>query len=296
MSQEDSVQQFLESAHATEIDFNSNQESKYPFRVKFNNHWFLGSEVWKHQGQIDEYGESIETFYGYQFYGKEGYAFLFPEKNGLHKVGDITIAEKENKKYLISLDSCTIDEFWFHELQNNYKTVYNYYEQDFEVYFCSMIRRGEKWALGLIHEGNMLQLSPFDLKKNAAVDSVLKGNDSREYTYIEHLDIEAELISIEHAINTDKLLSDRPNVSQVIAHDNIYEVWENNLVGFYNDDLTKNQPIEYDDIEVVNLDYMNAIALQKNGKWSFYNISDATLLFESQAATINELIDLWLDQ
>ena len=159
MSQEDSIQQFLESAHATEIDFNSNHESKYPFRVKVNNHWSLGSEVWKYQDQINEYGESIETFYGYQFYGKEDYAFLFPEKNGLHKVGPITIAEKENKKYLISLDGLTIDEFWFHELQNNYKTVDDYFKQDVEVYFYSMIRRVEKWALGLIHEGNMLQLS-----------------------------------------------------------------------------------------------------------------------------------------
>lgn len=85
-------------------------------------------------------------------------------------------------------------------------------------------------------------------------------------------------------------------MSNVIPHEEIYEIWKNNLVGFYNSDLTKNQPIEFEGLEMVNLDYMSAIALKKNGYWSFYNTEDATLLFESKAETVKELINLWLDR
>jgi hypothetical protein len=41
---------------------------------------------------------------------------------------------------------------------------------------------------------------------------------------------------------------------------------------------------------------MDAVALKKNGQWSFFNPETSKLLFDKKADTINLLIDLWLNR
>lgn len=283
----DSINRFLSSVNAAEIDFNSNKKCAYVLRIRIDNNWTLATEVWNEdEDHFDDNGNPIQLFYGYKFYGKEGYSFLFPDEDE-----NFTIAGKQNKKYIVSLPQCNIDHFWFDEIQNIYKTS-NVHDENYKIYYCSKIRRGESWALGIINDGTIMQLSSFEHDENFLIDSILVGMNILQYS----TDFDIELINIDCAKKTNQLFMDLPNLSQVIQHDEIYEVWKNNLAGFYNNDLTKHQSIEFEEIEVVNLDYMTAIALKKNGKWSFYNAEDATLLFDSQAETLKELINLWLDR
>ena len=291
MSHKDSINQFLGSFDATEIDFNSNKQSEYPFRIKKNNNWILASEVWNEdEDHFDDMGYPIQVFYGYKFYGKEGYSILFPDKGNY-----LTIAEKENKKYLFSIYECKIDQFWFDEIKSVYKISHNgsmfaLFDDTtgYEYYYCSKIRRGDNWAIGVI-DNKILQLSSFEYNEHCNLDSIIPNYDILDE--FEHLVIDLNL-----AKKTNKLFVENPSIMRVIPHEGIFEVWKNDFVGFYSIDLAKKQPMEYEELKVVNLDYMNAIALKKNSSWSFYDPEDASLLFENQAKTIEELIILWLNR
>lgn len=98
--------------------------------------------------------------------------------------------------------------------------------------------------------------------------------------------------------NTSNLVLPK-SVNKIILNNinlKILEVWKDNLVGFYNADMTKKQPCEYEALEIINLDYMDAIALKKNEEWSLYDPENCKKLFNESAKTTNELIELWFNR
>lgn len=74
----------------------------------------------------------------------------------------------------------------------------------------------------------------------------------------------------------------------------VYEVWNQQKVGFYNEDFKSIKPTQYDDFRYVNLDHTYACALKKDDYWQLFEAFDGKLLVEGKAKNIDALIELWL--
>ena len=80
---------------------------------------------------------------------------------------------------------------------------------------------------------------------------------------------------------------------KIIKHRNVFEVWKNDKVGYYNGDYKLVFEPRFEDFEYVHLDYTYGCALKTNGKWELYDVYEPVKLVEGSAATIGELIELW---
>jgi len=76
----------------------------------------------------------------------------------------------------------------------------------------------------------------------------------------------------------------------------VYEVWNQQKVGYYNSDFDLIFEPQFDDFEYVHLDYTHGCALKKNGKWELYDAYEPKKLIEGSATSIDKLIELWLDR
>ncbi|KAB1065559.1 hypothetical protein [Salibacter halophilus] len=88
-------------------------------------------------------------------------------------------------------------------------------------------------------------------------------------------------------------------ISHEFGESKVLEVWCGSQVGYYiykDSDFKKLQPCEFDDFEYLSLDYTDGCALRKNGKWGLYKADASEKIIDSEAETIEELIDLWLDR
>lgn len=280
---EDSLNNFLSAINATKIELNPFSESKYSIRVQIDNNWLLGSEIWEYDDNLDDTGMPLEVFVGYKFHGVKKHSFEFPFEKDSH-----TIAEKGNKKYIINLYNCSIDTFWFEQIENIYKESNDGISN--KLYYVSKVRRGLNWSFGFIHNGTFLQLTSFKHNEDSLTSSILK-----KFHFLEE-NFDIELIDLGIAIKTNKLFNQIPNAHKIVPHDDIFEVWNGNDVGFYNNDLTNNQSIEFEDLKIINLDYLSVVALKKDGFWSFYNTKNTELIFDKKAKTIEELTKLWLNR
>lgn len=89
-----------------------------------------------------------------------------------------------------------------------------------------------------------------------------------------------------------------PGEFRVIPHeeDQVPEVWQSDLVGLWNSDVTSVVACEYDAYSRVPLDYFNGCAFQKDGEWQLFDCQSGELLIPQSASTIDELQSHWLNR
>ncbi|MEX0995671.1 MAG: hypothetical protein WDZ45_01325 [Flavobacteriaceae bacterium] len=76
----------------------------------------------------------------------------------------------------------------------------------------------------------------------------------------------------------------------------VYEVWNNNRVGYYNEDFQEVLTPEFEDFNYFHLDYTKGCALYAEEFWQLYDCNDGKLLVEGKAKTLEELQELWLNR
>lgn len=76
----------------------------------------------------------------------------------------------------------------------------------------------------------------------------------------------------------------------------VYEVWNNNKVGYYNEDFQEVLAPEFEDFNYFHLDYTKGCALYAEGFWQLYECQDGELLVKGKAKTLEELQELWLNR
>ena len=76
----------------------------------------------------------------------------------------------------------------------------------------------------------------------------------------------------------------------LIVHwkDGYVNITENNSRVYYHDN--------YDDFEIINLDYMWGVALKSENKWALYSIEESKKLIEQSANTTEQLMEYWLNR
>lgn len=84
-------------------------------------------------------------------------------------------------------------------------------------------------------------------------------------------------------------------VDKIETNQNIILVEKDNKLGFYNKELTASLPCEYDEIEVIFLDYTYGCALKKDHQWELYDYKSAEKLVASSAGSIDELLEMLFD-
>lgn len=75
----------------------------------------------------------------------------------------------------------------------------------------------------------------------------------------------------------------------------ITATWLNGRVGYYSDTELVKQT-EYDDLEIIHIDYDYAVGLKKDDSWQMYDADTGDLLFDGKASTPDELLDKWLNR
>lgn len=301
---------FLKNQKATEIEFNPNPNSSYPFRVKNNKgNWTL-----------------FHLYYGTSFMNKESsrYSFEFPTKyqEGMY----FTWATKENKTYWVDLENQEVEtKVGFEEVRISMKkdTIFldSGREDIFEVIDKITVRNGDKW--GLIEgseygkpafyvswdflyntpeevpkptgfQSHQLQMME-DIRKKHKVDKIT-ALDENGY-YLKGRNKESKLFGL--FVGEGIVFNSIPQkYTKIIRHRNpdTFEVWEDEKVGYYNSEFELiNEPI-YDEFQFIHLDYKMGCAMKKDGYWQLFDSYNGALLVEGKAKTAEELVENWLNR
>ncbi|HBY68070.1 MAG TPA: hypothetical protein DEG69_10110 [Flavobacteriaceae bacterium] len=305
------INAFLKEQKATAIEFNPNSSPDFPFRLKNKK----GNWALFHSGY-----ESL-------FMEKESkkYSFQFP--SSVMEQRGFTFANSKEKTYLIDLyDEEVETKMGFDEIEISTKkdTLFTY---DFnhneekrivEIVDKIAVRENNKWGLieradgGVFLSHNVLYDSPEkvppatgfnggqlemmeNIRKEYNVD-LLEALDENGY-YFKGRNKKTKLFGV-YVGEGQASESILPKYDKIIGHKHggTYEVWKNNKVGYYNSDFKLVFKPSFDDFETVHLDYTYGCALKTNGKWELYDMYEPQKLVKGSAATIDELIELWLDR
>lgn len=90
----------------------------------------------------------------------------------------------------------------------------------------------------------------------------------------------------------------KPAYDSIIGHKYpiVYEVWNDNKVGYYNENFELLVEPTFEKFEYVHLDHTYGCALYSKGTWQLYDAYENRLLVNGQAKTIEGLIELWLNR
>lgn len=309
---------FLKENKATDIEFNSNEASAYPFRLKNKKgNWMLC------------YADGSDAVVILPKKGRK-YSLGFP--TAFQERMRMTWATRKNEKYWVSLDPARIEtKMAFDEVNFITKMDTQYVDHGFEgrelkgVYERLdkiAVRIADKW--GLIEPSDDSEESLFYLSRNFLYETSEEvppatGFSSYQLKMMENIrkDFNVDLL-----INLDvhgfyfkgrdektglyglyvgegEALQNIPAKYEDIKrhlNEETYEVWIDGKVGYYNYNFELTKEPNYDDFHFMHLDYKMACALKKDGYWQLFDSNDGSLIIEGKAKTIAELRELWLNR
>ena len=306
------LNKFLKEQKATAIEFNSNPRTDFPFRLKNKkDNWVL-------------FHEGFENLY----MKKEGKKYSFQLPTTLMEERGFTLASRKGKTVFVSFNEKEVQtKMSFDELvprietdtMMSYNPSTDVEEEVYHTYLTSFaVKQGEKW--GLIELG--------DSDAHYCVSHNFLYNSPQEVPPARGIQIyQLEMMeNIRHEYNVDLLVvldgygylfkgrEAKTNLwgvfggegegqayipseyNKLIKHGNVFEVWKNDKVGYYNSDHKLVFEPRFDDFEYVHLDYKYGCALKTNGKWELYDVYSSEKLVEGSATTIDGLIELWLNR
>lgn len=310
------INAFLEKHKATAIEFNLNQESIFPIRLKNKKgNWAL-----------------FHLDYGAFFMAKKAkkYSFQFPtiQQEGSY----FTWATRKNKTYWVDLENQAVEtKMSFDEVSITIKKdtvqILDYYddyrereEKIVDLIDKIIVRRANKW--GLIEGSDygttfylsrdFLYDSPEEvppatgfqssqlkmmesIRKKHNVD-LLVASDENGYSF-KGRNKKTKLFGL--FMGEGEVINSIPaKYDDIIRHRNpeTFEVWKNGKVGYYNGNYEVVFEPQFDNFDFVHLDYTYGCALKTNGKWELYDPYEPKKLVAGSAKTIDELIELWLNR
>lgn len=305
------VKAFLNSLNATAINFNPNTSSRFSLRLKNKKgNWVL----------FDSYEDELvlET-------KAKKYSFQFPSPSLEKRV--FTLAFRKEKTYFINLqESKVITKMSFTEVQPRTTSdtfmIENPEGEMKEVQETSLqsftVKNDGKWGL-IEMVGDNIYLSRNFLYNSSEEVPVATGFQSYQLEMMENLR-EVQKLDLLMALDENgyyfKARDKKTKLFGLYAGEGVpfnqipakyddikrhrnpetYEVLKDGKVGYYNGNFDLVMEPIYDDFKFVHLDYTNGCALRKNGKWELYNAHEPKKLVESNAKTIDELIELWLNR
>lgn len=322
---------FLLEIEATDIEFNPNPTSSYPFRAKNKKgNWMLYTDQWSD----DQFIMTRKA---------QRYSFQFP--NAAEERILMTWARRHGYSYWVNLESERIEKkMAFNDVKVTTGKVKQHLDDlEFEVDIIEKIavKAGDKW--GLIEPGgytgdafyvsrNFLHNSPdevppatrFDIGQLQMLETIrsyffvdqlealddfgyyLKGRKQKEKHYgfflswlylFEPKNQTEDLYGL--FVGEGKVYQTIPiEYSDIKSHHNpeeVFEVWKDGKVGYYNSDYELIIEPIYDEFHFMHLDNNAGCALKKEGFWQLFDAFDGSLVVEGKAKTIEELQDFWLN-
>ncbi|RFN58175.1 hypothetical protein [Marixanthomonas ophiurae] len=306
------INAFLKEQKATAIEFNTNRSPDFPFRLKNK----IGNWVLFHLGHENLYME------------KEGrkYSFQFP--TSVMEQHGFTFANRRGKTYLVNLYDKEVEtKMGFDEVVINTKkeTIFTY-DKDYNekekiaiIIDKIVVRKDNTWGLIELRGDDLFYLSrnflynspeevppatgfqvyQLEMMENIRQEyniDLLIALDENGY-YFKGRNKKTKLFGL-YVGEGEAFESIPPKYDNIIEHKytGTYEVWKNNKVGYYNSNFKLVFKPSFDDFEYVHLDYTYGCALKTNGKWELYDAFEPEKLIEGSAASIDELIGLWMDR
>lgn len=306
------IQCFLNQFKALEIDFNPDEKSKFPLRLKNKKgNWVL----------FDSHEQTL-------FMQKESakYSFQFPGKD--MKYSGTTLATRKGKTYIVLIENENIDtKRSFDEIRPRMKTVvfkdFNFeteemHESPEEVFDALLVKKNDKWGL-IEYAENSLYLSHGFLYDDPDKVPPSTGFQSHQLQMVESIRKIYNVVDYEALDDHGYFLKGKneksqlfglyvgegepdekipPHYTNIVRHINTetYEVWKENKVGYYNSEFVLVIEPVYDEFEYIHLDHTYGCALKTNDKWELFNAFTGEKLVNGSAATTDELIELWLNR
>jgi hypothetical protein len=315
-SEKQLIEKFLEIHDASDIEFNSIDDDRYPFRLKNKyGNWVLYDNSWPNTPIREE--------------SAHRWSYDFP----VSKTTEICVATSKKGKTLVDLyydyaGQTLYDELIIETKKVNLPGIVTDSEGNpteeiatYKVINRILAKQNDKWgALQLIDGGSQIYgvTYPFIYKTQDAVPPVMENVDPqlpyfeairkthgldilRPTDYGGYTIIGRKASSQKYGLfrgEGDQLEILIPAIyDEVIFHkqSEISIVRKDESFGYYYGGEQIMSPL-HKYIEVVNLDYKDGIAVQKqDGKWWLYDL-DGSRLVNTSAASVEELIDLWLDR
>ncbi len=306
------VNSFLKEQKATAIEFNPNTSPDFPFRLKNRK----GNWALFHSGYESLFMEKESKKYSFQF------PTSVMEQRGF------TVANRKGKTYLINLYNEEVEtKMGFDEVEISSKkdTIFTYdidYNEEKRIVDSIdkiAVRVGDKWGLIELSDHDFFYLSHDFLYDSIKEVPPATGFNGGQLEMIENIRKEHNVDLLEALDENGYFFKGRNKKTKlfgiyvgegqasesipqkydnIIHHENTgtYEVWKNNKVGYYNSNFILVFEPRFDDFKHVHLDYTYGCALKTNGTWRLYDTFEPKKLVEGSAATVDGLIDLWLDR
>ena len=207
-------------------------------------------------------------------------------------------------------------------------TLYSFDRVDY-IQLC----RDNKWAMAYIYNDSLFQLTGFHFKENQLPDSLVDNYVSyipnrdeiafrtklaeetiKVLKELPNVDLIYPLWEINQSLQLFQVRDSEtkrwsivlPNNTlpaphkKSIEYENSYlqylGLWNNQPVKWNSDEITNQQSNNSVEMIIVNLDYMEALAIKEHQLWSLYDLESTKLLIDQKAKTIDLLIDLWLNR
>lgn len=306
------INAFLKEQNAKAIEFNPNSSPNFPFRLKNKKgNWAL----------FDVEKEAL-------FLEKESKKYSFPFPCSYMEQYGFTLANRKGKTYLVTLYNEEVDtKIGFDEIRPRMviDTVMTTnidgepVEKHVKYPSSFTVKEDNKWGLIELADDDRIYVS-----RNYLYDSPEKVPNATGFIsfQLNMMEVLRKKENIDLLVALDKngyYFKARNKKTKLwgvysgegVAYNRIptkyssitrhkrpetFEVWKDGKVGYYNGSYTLVLEPIYDDFKFVHLDYTYACALKKNGKWELYDVHEPIKLVEGSAATIDELIELWLDR
>ena len=309
-TEDEIVKAFLQEHKAVAIEFNPNSSSRFPARIqnKKGNWVLFFMEGWA-RPQL--------------FLPKKAKSYTFQFPNPAQEDIQMTWATRKGYTYWVNLEDKSIEtRLKFDEVKLTSKTVQDRFTDDeVERIDKIVVRTGDKWGLiepsgyhapGFYISRDFLYNSPEEVPQ-------ARGLDDGQFQMVEDIRKAYKVDLIEVLDDHGYYLKDRKKgtqdvglfmgeneVSQTIPmrysnikrHRNmdIFEVWKDDKVGYYNSEFERIKAPIYDDFHLMHLDYTWGCALQKDGFWQLFDVFDGSLMVQGKAETLEELQELWFRQ
>lgn len=302
---------FLDDLNASAIEFNPNNRSRFPLRLKNKK----GNWV-----PFDSYQDDL-------FLEKEAKKYSFQLPSPILENRGFTLAIRKGRIYFISLrEAEVITKMSFTQIEP--RTITNTYmienlegglQEVREVFLQSFaVKNGDKWGLIEMADDNIYLSRNFLYNSSEEVPKAT-GFQSYQLEMMENLRKEQKLdllVPLDEYGYYFKARNKKTKLFGLYAgegmpfnqipekydeiirhrHPETYEVWKGGKVGYYNGNFNLVFDPIFEDFKFVHLDYTYGCALKKNGKWELYDAHEPKKLVEGSAETIDQLIELWLNR
>ena len=305
------VNSFLKEQKATAIEFNPNTSPDFPFRLKNKK----GNWALFHSGYESLFMEKESKKYSFQF------PTSVMEQRGF------TVANRKGKTYLVNLYNEEVEtKIGFDEVNSRVvidTILITNLDSELEEKYTKRLtsftaKMNNKWGLVEFANGD-IYLSRNFLYNSPEEVPAATGFQSYQLEMMENLRKEYKLDVLEALDENGYLFKGRnkktklfgifggegtgqtyiaSKYNKITPHgiNKVFETWENGKVGYYNGSYNLVFEPIFDDFKFVHLDYTYGCAIKTNGTWRLYDTFEPKKLVEGSAATVDGLIDLWLDR